>query len=164
MNVYERTATRRVQNQLYHLKRQYGGRVDIYKFHGSSVPDVSTGVKQIDKDVHVVQRAIVLPAKITRDVERTISAISANKQFVYGGYYDASMRTFIIDRRDTDVELTKDDWLVYRDHKYQFKRIEAIEFDAAWIITARDTGERPEQIFLVSADNLLDLRSDANES
>ena len=154
----EQMLRRMMQRTLYSLKRQYGGSIDIYTID-SSTTDQETGVVTLSRDVVHVKRAIVLPARMTRDVKKSISQISANKQFVVGGTYDAGRRIFIVDRRDTsDIDLTNNSFLVYRDRKYEIESFEEFEFSAGWSIIGRElVGEVPEQIYLLSGDNLLSL-------
>jgi len=145
---------------LYSLKRDYGARIDIYKLV-STATDVRTGVKTITKTLYPVTRAIVMPVKVDRTVQQSISLISSNKEFVTGGTYDAGARDFIIDRRDcpTLPELNADDWLVYGGGKYQIKTVESFEVDIGWIITARKlVGEVPEQIIPAQSDHLLNFQ------
>ncbi len=143
-----RNLNQRIRQALYQLKKDYGAPIDIYKLVASET-NVRTGEKVITKTVTHVRRAVVVPARIDRIAQRTISVISANKQFVTGGTYDASQRDFIIDRRDVPAlpELTADDWIIYNRRKYQVKTVEAFEVDAGWVVTARElVGEVPEQI------------------
>ncbi len=138
----------RIRQALYQLKKDYGAPIDIYRLI-SSETNVRTGEKVITKTVTHVHRAVVVPARIDRTAQQSISLISANKQFVTGGSYDSAQRDFIIDRRDvrTLPELTADDWIVYNNRKYQVKTVEAFEIDAGWVITARElVGEQPERI------------------
>ncbi len=143
-----RNLSYRIRQALYQLKKDYGAPIDIYRLVSSST-NARTGEKIITKTVTHVRRAVVVPARIDRIAQQSISLISANKQFVSGGSYDASQRDFIIDRRDVRAlpELTADDWIVYNNRKYQIKTIEAFEVEAGWVITARElVGEVPEQI------------------
>ena len=160
----EQMLRRMMQRTLYSLKRQYGGSIDIYTI-GSSTANPETGVVVIVKDVVHVKRAIVLPARMTRDVKKSISQISANKQFVVGGTYDAGRRIFIVDRRDTsDLDLTNNSYLVYRNRKYEIESFQEFEFSAGWSIVGRElVGETPEQIYLLSADSLLSLTQEASD-
>lgn len=149
----------RIRQVLYALKRQYGGSIDIYQ-KGSQSVDYEDGTKTIDKDVIFVQRAIILPAKVLREANQSISVISANKAFIYGGTYDSSTRMFIVDRRDVPdlPELTEDDWIVYDGRKFEIKQFEMAEFDSAFVITGKAVlGDVPEQIHLLAADSLLRL-------
>ncbi len=149
----------RIRQALYQLKKDYGAPIDIYKLI-SSTTNVRTGAKIITKTVTHVRRAVVIPARIDRVAQQSISLISANKEFVSGGTYDLSQRDFIIDRHDvrTLPELTPDDWIIYNRRKYQVKTVEAFEVDAGWVITARElVGEVPEQIIEEHVRTSLDL-------
>jgi len=158
-----RNLNQRIRQSLYQLKKNYGAPIDIYKLV-SSETDTRTGEKVSVITVTHVRRAVVVPARIDRSAQQTISIISANKQFVTGGHYDMSQRDFIIDRRDVPAipELTADDWIVYNGRKYQVKTVETLEVDAGWIITGRElVGEIPAQIFDLRAESFLDLVASA---
>ncbi len=162
--VINRNLNQRIRAALYQMKKDYGASIDIYKLV-SSATDVRTGEKVVTKTVTHVRRAIIVPAKIDRVAQQTISVISANKQFVTGGTYDVSQREFIIDRRDVPTlpELTADDWIVFNRRKYQIKNVEAFEYDTGWVITARElVGEVPEQIFDLRAESFISLEHEAS--
>ncbi len=153
---------RRVSNALYMLRRQYGGRFDFYRRGTTGNTDHLTGDVTVDKTVVSIDRGIILPAKVMREATQTLSMISANKSFVVGGTYDNSTRMFIVDRKDVpdlelkDFEPTSDDWIVYNGRKYEIKFFSEIEFDSAWVFTGKAVlGDIPEQIFQMSADNLV---------
>ena len=152
-----------IAQALYILKRSYGAPVSIY-IQGACTSNARTGNRTIEKAVYPIDGAIVLPAKLSRNDKRNISVISANKQIVQGGFYDTTQRKFIIDRSNVpDLEkLTENDWLVFKGRKYQVVEVQELEDDAVWVITGKAVlGERPEQIFLVSADNLMSLNHSA---
>ena len=158
-----RNLNQRIRQALYQMKKDYGAPIDIYKLV-SSETDARTGEKIVTKTVTHVRKAIVVPSKMDRVAQQTISVISANKEFVTGGHYDANGREFIIDRHDVPAlpELTADDWIVYNRRKYQIKNIESFEVDAGWVIAARElVGEIPEQIFDLRAESYLELQSSA---
>jgi hypothetical protein len=149
---------RTIQRTLYMLKRQYGGTIDIYTLTSSGT-DQETGVVTLVKDIVHVDRAIVLPAQMQREVRKSISQISANKMFVTGGTYDSGRRIFIIDREDAlTLDITNNTYIVYRNRKYEIESYQEYEFESGWIVVGRElVGEVPEQIHLLSADNLLNL-------
>ena len=152
-----------IQQALYMLKRAYGAPVDIY-VQGAVTTNAMTGAKTVEKTVYPIDIAIVLPSKLSRSDKRGISLISANKTMVEGGFYDTTTRRFIIDRSDVPdlTLLTENDWLVFKGRKYQFESIQEFEDDAGWVIVGKAVlGEVPEQIFLVSADNLMNLSDSA---
>jgi len=128
---------RQMQMALYALKRQYGGPIVVYRLL-SSVVDPKTGDATRTTRAWRIKRAVVLPAMISREATRNISIISADKQMVQGGAFEVGKRVFIIDRRDArDLVLTHDDWLVWNGNKYQFEKIEEMEFDSGWVIQAK---------------------------
>lgn len=162
----ERALSRVVRQTIYALKRQYGGRIDIYRLNDAET-DLRTGEKTIDKDVFPIRRAVILPNRISRDVVQSISQISANKKFVMGSSFDSGRRSFIIDCRDVpdSYHPKNDDWIVYRNRRYDIQDIEEFEFRSGWIIKAQEVFGNPvEQIFLVKAGDYLELSSDASVS
>lgn len=160
-----RRMNRFIRRTLYSLKRQYGGRVDVYKLN-TTATDYETGEKTYERTMVTVPKCIVLPVKIQREAVQSISHISANKMFVYGGTYDAGTRTFIIDARDLpdDYEITNDDWLVYNGRRYDMKSITEFEQHTGWVIIGKEVkGVRPEQIFHMKADDWLDVEDAVEE-
>lgn len=152
-----------IAQTLYMLKRKYGAPIDIY-VQVDLAADPRTGARSIAKTVYPIDLAVVLPSSISREDKRGISLISANKSLVQGGFYDTSTRKFLVDRCDVPdlARLTENDWLVFKGRKYQFVSVQEFEDDSAWIITGKAVmGETPEQILLVSADNLIALGDSA---
>lgn len=154
-----------IRQSLYMLKRQYGGTIDIYR-NVSSDADPKTGLIRSEREVTRIDRAVVLPVTLTPEIKRSISQISANKMFVTGGQYDAGTRTFLLDHEDApDLQLTLEHWLVYRSRKYEIRSIQEFEFEAGRLVTTRElVGEVPEQIYVLCADNLLDLSQSAEDA
>jgi hypothetical protein len=162
MSIVNRNLSRRIENLLYSLQRDYGGSFDFYQRGPAGNVDVKTGVVTVDKSVTHIRRGIILPAKIAREAAQNISVISANKSFIFGGTYDTSVRMFIVSRRDIpdldlqDFEPTPDDWIVYNSRKYEIKSFQDFEFDAAWVFTGKSVlGDKPEQIYDLCADDLI---------
>lgn len=127
-----------IRRVLYALKRQYGGTVTIYQ-NGSVTTDTKTGETTRTKTATRIHRAVVLPETISREVKQSISLISANKQMVTGGGYEAGKRLFIVERRDCpNLVLKQSDWLAYHGRKYAIENFEEYEFDAAYIIHGKE--------------------------
>jgi len=128
-----------IRRTIYQLKREYGGSIVVYVL-GAVSTDYQTGVKAASHTSYHIDRAIVLPNRVKREVIQTISMISANKKFVQGGTFDAGTRTFIIDRRDVPGldSINNDDWLVYDGKRYEIKWIDEFEQSTAWIIIGRE--------------------------
>jgi hypothetical protein len=128
---------RRIRQALYTLKRAFGSTVTFYKLL-DAVTEYHTGVKTSSTTAYTIARCIVLPVRIQREVVQTISIISANKEFVQGGSYDAGQREFVIDARDLPVIPRQDDYLVYNDRRYEFKQIYELEQRTGWHIVAKE--------------------------
>jgi hypothetical protein len=133
---HEYFLNRQIQTVLYTLKRQYGGPITVFHVL-SRETDTKTGEPAARYRATRISRAIVLPARISRDVERSISLISANKQMVMGGWFDSGKRLFILDRRDTALTVEKDDFLVYDGCKYAVDTIDEYEFASAYSVVAK---------------------------
>lgn len=154
-----------IRQVIYNLKRQYGGPIDIYNFLGSAV-DLKTGAATTNKELTQITRAIILPARAMRNFVQSISKISADKQFVYGGTYDRRIRMFLIDRLDAkDLDLTIDDWIVYDGKKYEIKHFDEFEFGTLWVVIGQSVvGDVPEQIFPLSGEDRLDFQEVSGDS
>jgi len=129
------------------MKKEYGNTITVYKL-GTATTNYDTGVKTHTRESAVVRRAVVLPARLLREVTQTISLISANKQIVQGGSYDTGKRHFIIERSDvpSTFELAMDDWIVYDGNRYDITAIDEFEYKTAWIVVAKKIeGVVPEQ-------------------
>lgn len=127
---------RQVQTALYTLQRQYGGTIVVFHML-SRETNPKTGEPTVRYRATRINRAIILPVRINRTVERNISIISANKQMVMGGGYDSSKRTFVINRRDMPAPLEKDDFIVYKSAKYAVEMIDDYEFASAYSVVAK---------------------------
>jgi hypothetical protein len=127
-----------IRRVLYALKRQYGGTITIYQ-NGTVTTDTKTGAVSRTKTATKIQRAVILPAQISREVKQSISVISANKQLVVGGGWDQSKRVFIVDRRDApNLVLQESDWIGFNGRKFDIENFDEYEFDAAYLITAKE--------------------------
>jgi hypothetical protein len=133
-----------IRRNIYAMKRQYGARIDLYRVV-SSVTDHLTGEKTVVKEVHRIRRAPVLPYTMRRDVTQTISIISADKQFVYGGFYDAARREIIIDARDIprDWEIRPEDYVVFEGSRWEVITIQKFEYDTGWVIAVKNLPNMP---------------------
>lgn len=162
--IISRYLSMRIRQTIYKLKRLYGGSIFVYT-QGDKTTDTRTGViTWANRVVHTVSRAIILPVKMDRQQDQSISQISANKQFVYGGTYDRAARWFYIDPVDLPIghEIKMDDWIVYQGKKYEIKTAKDNEFDSLWeVLGVEVIGVKPEQIFNLTAYNIVDFQQTA---
>lgn len=154
---------RLIRNVIYQMKRQYGGDITLYKLVSAGT-DRATGVKTETHTSVYISRAVVLPVNIRRELLQSISLISANKQLVMGGSFDAGLRVFIIDRRDAPgYDLSNDDWIVYDHKRYDIVSIDEFEQSTAWLITAKALqGVAPhEDLYAYGNGEMFDLTQSA---
>jgi len=153
-----------IRRVLYALKRQYGGMVTVYQ-NGTVTTDTKTGETARTKTATRIQRAIILPVTISREVKQSISLISANKQMVTGGGFEVGKRLFIIERRDCpSLVLHKADWLVYNGRRYAIDNYEEYEFETAYIITGKEMPGEGVGGWTLVASNALVLASQAEKT
>lgn len=120
---------RHIRTALYMLKRQYGGPLSVYK-QLDSVVTFETGQVTVTATAYHVKRAVILPT-----VWKRVKSPAAPSPV---GSRDVGLKSFIVDRADIPgVVLTQNDWVVYGGWRYQIEEIDASEFDAGWLITAR---------------------------
>lgn len=90
---------RQIRLVVYALKRAYGAKIYFYR-QASITQNVKTGVIDRVQTKYSVNKAIILPSKMTRDFTYDLSFIAANKNFTYGALFDPEQRTIIVDARD----------------------------------------------------------------
>ena len=138
-----------LRQAVYELKHSYGASVDVYKLESAST-DRRTGVKTAVKSVITVRKVVVMPAMTMRKFFQGISYLSASKPFAsMGGQgWDGTSRAFIFEGSDLPgYEWEVEDWIVYRDRRYDVSSIETLEHDTGWLIVGKEVkGGTPERI------------------
>lgn len=147
------------------MKAEYGNSITVYRM-GATTTNLNTGqMSTTHTSVHI-NRAVVLPVKLSRDVVQTISLISANKQLLQGGTIDQGLRQFIIDRTDvpTTFDVKKDDWIVYDGKRYDVKTVDEYEYKTAWHIHAKQIEGNParEDLYVKTNGYLLEMTQTAS--
>jgi len=137
---------------IYRLKRNYGLSCRIYRPEPDSYAyDLETGRQQRVWDHIDVKRGIRLPAVIATKFVYDLSFIAANKNFTYGGFFNADTVLFIFDRKDLIISGTTIFTVDSNSHievegklRYQVsKSIEVEELAAYMISTTAVTGDLP---------------------
>lgn len=147
-----------VRRVLYKLKRNYGYPLDLYKILLTQ-EDISTGKKTVHRARYHLHKAVILtPAELKRLYQYDMSYVAVNQRFSYGGFYDTEALFLIIDRIDLPrgLELTLDDFAIYRHKRYNFDKVEPLEQDLAYMIKMRESkGGSVGEIHEVSVINTL---------
>ena len=135
--------------------------IDLYVLL-SSTTDVRTGQTVIQTKMTHVKRAVVMPdTQIRQRLMRKMAAgTEASRDFTAAGSYDRSERKVIIDQADAPglTELTADDWIVFRGHRWQIVEVGCPDTDHGWTLTVRQQlGEVPQQTRDVKVEDLMSL-------
>lgn len=157
---------RLVQETIYGLKKQYGAKVTLYRLL-SAATDYDTGVKTASKESLDVQKCAILPSSEARRFLTSIAFITASKNFVSPGIqgWDQGQRGFVFDARDCrGWEFEPEDWIVYRDRRYEITVSERLEFDTGWLVIGKEVkGSVPEQDIRINVVDTLELEQDESE-
>lgn len=157
---------RLVRQTIYELQKSYGAKITLYRLT-TAATDYQTGAKTATKESLDIQRAAVLPSSEARRFLTSISFISASKNFVSPGImgWDQNQRAFMIDARDCPGwTFEPEDWIVYRDDRYEIVVTEALEYDTGWLVVAKQIkGSVPEQDIRINVVDTLDLGQDESE-
>ena len=130
---------RQTRKIIYTLKRTEGLRIQVINA-GDTVINFKDGDVDRTYDTRIVKKAVILPNNSTRDFVYDLAYIAANKNFTSGGFFDKSIRTFLIDRKDLKdfaINLSSYIRVMKTDTVYNVKKIDDYEDDAAYIIIAQ---------------------------
>jgi hypothetical protein len=129
-----------ISKVLYRLKRRYGEPLRII-WRESSTVNRETGEKTVTHDAFTVNRAIPLPSVIQREFSYDLAYIAAGKNFTYGGFFDTSVRRFIIDTKDlpVDFEISVGQYFVFDGQRYDVKQVERFEDARAFFVTGKQS-------------------------
>ena len=147
-----------VRRILYKLKRNYGYALDLYKIL-STTENVETGAKTVNRVRHHLRKAVILtPAELKRQYQYDMSYVAVNQRFSYGAFYDTEALFLIIDCNDLPrgLELTLEDFAIYKHKRYNFDKVEPLEQNLAIMIKMRESkGQTVGEIHQVSVTNTL---------
>jgi DNA-binding beta-propeller fold protein YncE len=129
-----------IVRNLYSLKRQYGAKVTVCKVLDVET-DYITGEKTISRELHEVQRAIMLPVEEKRKVEQGIAHLSSNKMFVSQAGFDDEQALFIFDAKDLPAgfQFNLDDFVIVEDEYFRVTEVDEYEYDSGWVIKTHRT-------------------------
>ena len=138
---------RQVKMIIYRLKHNYGLPI-VIRDSGSPSLVVSTGIETKDFNEYTVRKAIVLQGSETRSFVYDLSFIAANKNFTYGGLYDATTRVIIIARKDlpSDLLITLDFTIVFDEENYELKSIQKIKGNLGYLLIAKSLTNTPQVV------------------
>lgn len=131
---------RQAKIALYSLKKIWGVPATIYK------PPASTTYRSDGKIIRVatslyIPRVIQLPDTINTRFKYTLAYIAANKNFTYGGHFDAYTKVIIVDKNDLTAAMypTIQNWFEIDSKKYEIAELHELEFDLGYFINLKGT-------------------------
>lgn len=133
-----RSALNEFRKVLYNLKRKYHGSIVINRRVDSTL-NVETGRRAVETESWAVDQAIILPNEIKREFAYDLAFIASAKNFTYGMQFETGIRRVIVDLRDLPSGWRPDynDYVVYRQVRYDIKEIQEFEFDSGIIYTLK---------------------------
>jgi hypothetical protein len=148
-----------ISGALYQLKRRYGEKITIYN-RLSSATDLETGAKTVSLDMRRVNRAIVLPVSMLTELKELIAP---DRLFRYGGLFDTTQTTFIVDRKDIpDFKITTDSYFLFAGRRYDVATLKEFENLAYLIIGKQVLGADATTLVPISAHSDIDFRSEGD--
>jgi hypothetical protein len=109
-----------------------------------------------------------MPALTMRKLFQGISYLSASKPFASlgGEGWDGTTRAFIIEGRDLPGHTWEvEDWIVYRDKRYDVAEVEELEHDSGWLVIGKMVrGVVPERVIHMNVVSSLNLDSTGSGS
>ena len=126
---------------LYNLKRRFGQRLEIKKVTGRN-RDLRTGKVITAYETLIVKKAVVLPEMQARIFSYHLAYIAANRNFTYGGLFDESKRTVLIDLKDIpkDKTIIIDDRVLFNGNYYDVKDIVRLDDNTGVVLTIENVG------------------------
>lgn len=117
-------ANRFIKDLIYGLKRVYGQPVDLY-LRTAATMNPSTGRVSVTESKHSIKKVPVIPGDQSEHFKYDLSFIAANKNFTYGGVFDLTKRTLLIDAIDLPRNYVPNltDAFVIEEKRFQIKSI-----------------------------------------
>ena len=128
---------REISAILYRLKREFGLPAKLRVVNDTN--NIETGVITPANTDYSIRRAILAPRRSVRDFVYDLAFIAANKNFTYGGFFDADRRTVIIDSKDlpSGVRPTQDMIIIFDTEQYDILGVQRAELDRGYILTCK---------------------------
>jgi len=128
-----------ISRNLYRLKWRYGVPVDHYT-DAFAAFDPESGRTTITPTKYHIDRAILLPGLVHRNIFQSISFVKANSNFVLGGDVDLRDRQFLIDARDLpyNYKMKINSYLMYGNKRYDIIKLEELEEQTGYFLMCRN--------------------------
>ncbi len=156
---------RLIRDTIYALKREYGYSGSLYVETFST--NLSTGAKVRTATPYVIKKVIILPSNWQRKFAYDLSFVAANKNFTYGGFFDADTRNFIVDCADLpkNFEITLDHVLIIGTKRYVLSSVQLVDDQGIWLLSGKSLrGELPGQVISIAVQDDVTSTEDTDVS
>ena len=142
-----RNVLRQAKNIIYALKREYGIPMDLKYVGDADTYNLENGTITRGLFTQHIKRAVILPQKLKTDFVYDLSYIAANKNFTYGGEFQAGTRSIFIDAHDLpkDFIITNEMYLTCYNRRYEIVENTLTEEMNIWCLTVKQVmATKPE--------------------
>jgi hypothetical protein len=119
-----------VKRTIYSLKRRYGF-LAVYSHIVSVTNDIDTGLESITTSDTTINRMILLPSQLTRELLKG------------GTDYDIRDKYVLIDALDINIIPVPNDYIRWGGFKFVVSEVEIFERSAAYIIRLKESAGTP---------------------
>lgn len=131
---------------LYALERKWGVLAALYKVTAVT-PNLDTGATAVTCTKYAIPKLITHGIEWSQKFEYDLSFLAANKNFAYGGLYTPGDRIAVIRNTMGITAIEMKDYLVHDGKRYEMQQIEALDYQAGWILRLRHTPDvKPYQV------------------
>ncbi len=124
------------------LTKRYGQPIQFRNDTNSS--DYTTGEQTSTYVTRDVAKAIVLPQKVTPEIEEDLSYIASNRPYTYDALFDVTQVRLIVSRSDlVGFSLTTNTLFQYHGHMHTVTRIDDFEEGRSVLIRGRTGTAEP---------------------
>ncbi len=119
---------------IYGLKNTFGLKGYLYQ-PSSMIPNIETGDVVTVYNIKRINKAIVLPADLTRRYVFDLGYMAAAGAFTYGGLFDKELRIVFVDSKDIFGYVpTLNDYFVYNNKSYKIDGVHTNEDDTLYML------------------------------
>lgn len=158
-------ALRKIRDVIYALKRTYGipGKLIVLS---SVTTDYATGRSVVSETYVEIARLVVLPERMYRDFAYDLTYVASNKNFVYGGLYDKSIKIILVDKKDVGTRvITLDDRFIIENERYTVKEVNDTAYEQSYMLRLERLLSQPnEDIVNVGASQSMEAEDAASSS
>lgn len=147
-----------VRDLLYTLKKNYGVQATV-AFLLSDTTDTKTGQRNVQRKLHNIRKAAVLPVEVARQVFYDLTFLKANNAFTYGGEVEIGSVFVLLDGRDLCQPLTLKENIFINSKRYIIHRLSDLQHNLGYAVLLKTVeGELPFAPIFVSVTSTLNLQ------